>query len=80
MKRSHRVGIKERYNLDEYFVGISDFYDEENRNSASVCYQEFSGSGLENVKQLTEIVGKHVCEKDYLMKKMEKLSITMVIE
>ena len=32
--------------LDKYFVAISDFYEEENRNSASVCYQEFSGSDL----------------------------------
>lgn len=66
--------------LDKYFVAISDFYEEENRNSTSVCYQEFSGSDLENVKQLTEIVGKHVYEKEYLDEEDGETYLTMVIE
>ena len=66
--------------LDKYLVAISDFYDEENRNSVAECYQEFSGSDLENVKQLTEIVGTHVYEKEYLDEEDGETYLMMVIE
>lgn len=51
--------------LDMFGVCVSDFYDERNANSKSVCYQEFGSCYLENVRELLGIVGKHVYEKKF---------------
>lgn len=49
--------------LDMFSVYVSDFYDELNARSESTCYQEFASSGLENIRKLLGIVGKHVYDK-----------------
>lgn len=46
--------------LDKYFVHISDFYDGLNSKSEKICYQEFCSTKLENIKNLRNIIGKHV--------------------
>ena len=46
--------------LDEFSLFVTDFYDDLNKNSDVICYQEFGASNLENIKNLREIIGKHV--------------------
>ena len=50
--------------LDKYCVAINDFYEEKNAQSGKICYQEFSGKDIEDIKNLFEIVGKHVYNKE----------------
>lgn len=50
--------------LDKYFVSISDFYDELNKETSKICYQEFSSNKLEKIKNLRSIIGKHVYNKE----------------
>lgn len=46
--------------LDKYYCYISDFYDELNKKDTKECYLEFASSNLDDVKNLREIIGKHV--------------------
>ncbi len=46
--------------LDKFFVHVNDFYDELNKNSETICYQEFGGSDIENIRELRTIIGKRV--------------------
>ena len=50
--------------LDKYYVAVEDFYENENNDSSTICYLEFSGSEIEDIKGLLEIVGKHVYNKE----------------
>ena len=51
--------------LDEYTCYISDFYDDLNSSSESVCYQEFASTEMEDIVNLRGIIGKHVyCKFD----------------
>ena len=49
--------------LDRYYVAIEDFYGEINDGSSNVCVYEFSGSSIEDIEKLLELVGKHVYNK-----------------
>lgn len=49
--------------LDEFYVYVSDFYDDLNENSATKCYQEFASGDIEDIKKLRTIIGKHVYNK-----------------
>jgi hypothetical protein len=51
--------------LDEFLVHISDFYEEDNDKSATLCYQEFASPNIEDIKKLRGIIGKHVYNKEY---------------
>lgn len=42
----------------------TDNYDEENVNDAKNSYQEFASKKLENIRNLTTIIGKHVYNKE----------------
>lgn len=46
--------------LDAFFVSVSDFYEELNRQSSSTCYQEFEAQEREDIQKLRSIIGKHV--------------------
>ncbi len=46
--------------LDEFSLFVTDFYDEENKTSESICYQEFGAYHLEDIQKLREIIGKRV--------------------
>lgn len=43
--------------LDEFCVYVTDFYEELNKKSETLCYQEFGG-GLEDIKNLRTVIGK----------------------
>ena len=60
--------------LDKYLVYISDFYEDLNKENSKTCYQEFASSNLENIKNLREIINKHVYNKE------EEGKIKLVIE
>lgn len=49
--------------LDKFSVSVSDFYENENSKSDSLCYLEFRGSDIKNIQSLLKIVGKHVYNK-----------------
>ena len=64
--------------LDKYLVVAEDFYEKENEESFTTCYQEFSGKNIENVRELLEIVGKHVYNKE--IEKDGEVYVDLVIE
>lgn len=44
--------------LDEFNVYVTDFYEELNKASDSVCYQEFGSFGIEDIRKLRTLIGK----------------------
>ncbi len=54
--------------LDDYSVFVTDFYDDLNKSSDRICYQEFGSYNLENIKNLRSLIGKRFyavpCEAD----------------
>ena len=50
--------------LDKFYVSVSDFYERENSVSDSLCYLEFQGADIEDIKLLLDIAGKHVYNKE----------------
>lgn len=50
--------------LDKFFVSVEDFYEDRNREDNSICYLEFLGTELQNIKDLLTLVGKHVYNKE----------------
>lgn len=46
--------------LDEFSVWVTDFYNDLNKESEIMCYQEFGSDKLENIKKLRTIIGKHI--------------------
>lgn len=50
--------------LDEYMLLVEDFFEEENKNSVTDCYVEFSGLDVESIRDLLGIVGKHVYNQE----------------
>ena len=51
--------------LDEFFVYVTDFYDELNEKSETICYQEFGTSDLSDIQRLRTIIGKRVYAAPY---------------
>ena len=64
--------------LDKFYVAVEDFYTELNDGSSNVCYLEFTGSSVEDVEKLLQIVGKHVYNGN--IEKDGKTYITLLIE
>ena len=52
--------------LDEFLVFVSDFYDELNKKSESLCYQEFGSPHIENIRNLRSIIGKRAYAVPYI--------------
>lgn len=48
---------------DKFCVYVSDFYEMENSKSNYLCYLEFQGIDVEDIKELSKVVGKHVYNK-----------------
>ncbi len=44
--------------LDEFFVSVTDFFEELNQRSERTCYQEFGSGNLEDIKRLRGLIGK----------------------
>ena len=44
--------------LDEFFVYVTDFYEQENAQSQVTCYQEFGSDHIENIRKLRSLIGK----------------------
>lgn len=65
--------------LDEFSVYVTDFYDQLNEASETVCYQEFGSSRLSDIQRLRTIIGKRfyaaLCDEED-----EDDEYTMVIE
>lgn len=50
--------------LDQFFVFVTDFYDQLNAGSEVTCYQEFGSWNLEDVQKLRTIIGKRLYAVD----------------
>ncbi len=44
--------------LDEFGVYVTDFYEDLNKASDSVCYQEFGSAGIDDIRKLRGLIGK----------------------
>ena len=49
--------------LDEFFVYVTDFYEDLNATSEITCYQEFGSSDIEDIRKLRTVIGKRVYAK-----------------
>ena len=49
--------------LDHFCVYISDFYEDLNTPESDICYLEFAGLDIEDVRNLKGIEGKHIYNK-----------------
>lgn len=49
--------------LDKFYVYISDFYKELNKNNSNICFLEFASDNIQNIKNLRSIINKHVYNK-----------------
>ncbi len=63
--------------LKEFGVFVQDFYDDYNLLDSNTCHLEFAG-GLENIRGLRSIIGKHVYNKSEFVGPQE--FIRLVIE
>ena len=52
--------------LDEFFVYVTDFYDQLNEKSETLCYQEFGSSSLEDIQKLRTLIGKRFFAVPYM--------------
>lgn len=52
--------------LDEFSVYVTDFYDELNKASKALCYQEFGSPHIENIRNLRSVIGKRVYAAAYI--------------
>lgn len=64
--------------LDKYYAYVADFYTELNRADSEVCYLEFGAGSADDIRQLLEIVGKHVYNKS--VSENGKESVRLVTE
>lgn len=51
--------------LDDFSVFVTDFYEQLNANSETVCYQEFGSFQLEDIQKLRSVIGKRVYAVPY---------------
>ena len=66
--------------LDEFLVYVTDFYDQENEKSETVCYQEFGSSRLKDIQKLRTIIGKRFYAVPYVDEEEEEEYYNIVIE
>ncbi len=50
--------------LDKYYCHVSDFFEDLNKETSDVCYLEFGAPDLDDVRNLRDIIGKHVYNKN----------------
>lgn len=51
--------------LDDFLVFVTDFYEQLNADSETVCYQEFGSFDLEDIRKLRSVIGKRVYAVPY---------------
>ena len=51
--------------LDDFLVFVTDFYEQLNADSKTVCYQEFGSFDLEDIRKLRSVIGKRVYAVPY---------------
>ncbi len=51
--------------LDEFGLFVTDFYEDLNNASETVCYQEFGSFELEDIRKLRTLIGKKFYAKPY---------------
>lgn len=51
--------------LDRFDVWVSDFYEQINAQSKTICYQEFGSDRLENIQELCTLIGKRIYAVPY---------------
>lgn len=51
--------------LDEFGVYVTDFYEDLNKASESVCYQEFGSAAIEDIKKLRTLIGRKFYAEPY---------------
>ena len=51
--------------LDEFSVFVTDFYDELNETSETICYQEFGSTDLKDIQKLRTLIGKRFYAVSY---------------
>lgn len=64
--------------LDKYYAYVADFYEDLNRADSKTCYLELGADSADDLRQLQEIVGKHVYNKT--VSEDGKKYVKMVIE
>lgn len=66
--------------LDEFNLFITDFYEDLNEASATVCYQEFGSFSLEDIQRLRTIIGKRFYAVPYIDEEDGEEYYDMVME
>lgn len=66
--------------LDEFFVFVTDFYEQLNKTSQTVCYQEFGSSDLSDIQKLRTLIGKRFYAASYIDEKDGEEYYKMVVE
>lgn len=51
--------------LDEFGLFVTDFYEDLNNASETVCYQEFGSFDIENIRKLRTLIGKKFYAEPY---------------
>lgn len=52
--------------LDEFHLFVTDFYEQLNKASETVCYQEFGSLNLEDIQSLRTLIGKRFYALPYI--------------
>lgn len=52
--------------LDEFNLFVTDFYEQLNETSETICYQEFGSFDLENIQKLRRLIGRRFYAVPYL--------------
>ncbi|MBO5057477.1 MAG: hypothetical protein J5988_10800 [Eubacterium sp.] len=52
--------------LDKFGLFVTDFYEQLNETSETICYQEFGSLALENIQKLRTLIGKRFYAVPYI--------------
>ncbi len=66
--------------LDEFGVFVTDFYEQLNETSETICYQEFGAFDLEDIQKLRTLIGKRFYAVPYISERDGEEYYRMVTE
>ncbi len=66
--------------LDEFSVFVTDFYEQLNETSETICYQEFGSFDLEDIQKLRTLIGKRFYAVPYISERDGEEYYRMVTE
>lgn len=66
--------------LDEFGLFVTDFYDQLNETSETLCYQEFGSFDLEDIRKLRTLIGKRFYAVPYIDERSGGEHYRMVME